>query len=108
MHHSGYDTTEAQAESVVQCLHNANQDEDADDGGGGGGGNNRGGSGTWVWIPTETNEMCYSYGGDGTCTWVSTGGPDGNGYYDCGTIEYSEDYCWHEIVTPGHWIWVQL
>ena len=34
MHHGGYDTTETQADSVVQCLQGANEDDD-DSGGGG-------------------------------------------------------------------------
>ena len=72
MHHGGFDTTEVQAESVVQCLQNANQDEDADDDNGGGGG-----GGGLEWLSPGMLQNCEVYYEDETsCITVSweTGG----------------------------------
>ncbi len=107
-HHAGWG--ENRAEAAVACFTEGNEEDDDgdDDNGGGGGGDTGGSSGTWIWVPTEMEEVCESPDlGDWTCVWMSSGNPqNGGGYYAC-TGCCSTDICWDKIVEPGHWVWAE-
>lgn len=108
-HHAGYSADHSESWNAYDAQECAEIVLDEDENGGGGG-STGGDSGMWIWVPETSFEVCESYTESGSpCELVQGDNPDGSGsHYHCGNISNWQTVCWHEIVEPGHWVWMEL